>query len=187
LDISPAMVEVLSGKLKKEQLSRVSLQNIIDFSSDLKFDLVIAPFRVMMHLQEKEQQLQALNNVCNHLNENGRFIFDAFVPDLKYLIHGFENHTDFEGEYEPGKKVKRIVNTNPDLINQIIEVHFTLEWEEDSERKREEWIMPMRFYFRYELEHLIERSAFRRYEIFGDFHESRLNQNSKEFIVVCYK
>lgn len=187
LDISQPMIDVLSKKLKPEQMSRISLQNILDFKYDFQFDLIIAPFRVIMHLMEKEQQLTALNNIFRHLNNSGRFIFDAFVPDLKYLIHGFENHIDFEGEYESGKRVKRVVNTTPDLINQIIEVQFTLEWDEGPELKREEWNMPMRFYFRYELEHLIERSAFSRYEISGDFQGNRLNQSSKEFIVVCYK
>ncbi|MCK7528822.1 MAG: hypothetical protein MZV64_70350 [Ignavibacteriales bacterium] len=54
----------------------------------------------------------------------GRFIFDTFIPDLKQLITGLDNHTDFDGEYEPGKKLKRIVSTRPDLINQLYKYSF---------------------------------------------------------------
>ena len=187
LDISPAMINILLKKLEKDQHWRISLQNIVDFAIDFRFDLIIAPFRVMMHVLDKEEQIRALNNVYDHLNENGRFIFDAFIPDLSRLIHGFNNETDFEGEYEPGKKMRRIVSTQPDLVNQIINVHFLIEWEEENVLKRDEWNVPMRFFFRYEMEHLVERSKFTTYKILGDYQGTELNKDSKEFVVICQK
>jgi ubiquinone/menaquinone biosynthesis C-methylase UbiE len=187
IDISRHMIDVLSEKLEKEQRKRISLQNIIDFRFDFKFDLIIAPFRVIMHLLDKEQQIRALNNVFEQLNKNGRFIFDAFIPDMNQLIRGMENHTDFEGEYEKGKMLKRTVSTFPDLLNQIINITFKLEWDEDDKRKYDEWDLQLRYFFRYELEHLVERSRFSRYTILGDYQGNALNQASKDFILVCYK
>ncbi len=187
LDISPSMLDILNKKLSGNQSFRISLQNMIDFDYDFKFDLIIAPFRVIMHLSEKEDQLRAINNVYRHLRKNGRFIFDAFVPDLKQLLNGIHNFTDFEGEYEKGKRMKRIVSTTPDLINQIINVNFRLEWDEDNQVKRGEWKQPLRYFFRYELEHLIERSKFTNYMILGDYHGHELDNTSKEFIVICHK
>ncbi len=187
LDVSESMLEVLKKKLPKNQHHRISNQNIIDFSLDQRFDLIIAPFRVMMHVIEKEEQIRALNNVYRHLNKNGRFIFDVFVPDLKHLIKGFDNFRDFEGEYEPGRLIRRIVSSEPDLINQVIQVKFHLEWEEQDGVKHDDWTFPMRFYFRYELEHLIERSEFPEYRISGDYKGSALDRDSKEFVVVCRK
>ena len=187
IDISQSMIDVLSKKLKGEQRKRINLQNIIDFSFDFKFDLIIAPFRVIMHLLEKEKQIKAINNVFEHLNKNGRFIFDVFVPDLSQLINGIDNYTDFEGEYDKGRRIKRTVSTKPDLINQIINIKFNLEWDEDNEQKHDEWMIQLRFFFRYELEHLIERSNFNRYKILGDYLGNELNQKSKDFIIVCQK
>jgi SAM-dependent methyltransferase len=186
-DISRSMINVLLKKLNREQQKRVSIQNILNFRYDYRFALIIAPFRVFMHLTEKEEQIETLNNVFKHLKSGGRFIFDTFVPDLKQLIKGFDNHTDFEDEYKPGKRLKRIVSTKPDLINQLINVDFRLEWEEDNGFLTEQWTLPMRFFFRFELEHLIERSEFRKYKIYGDYHGNGLNENSKEFIAVCQK
>ena len=187
IDISQHMIDVLSEKLDKEQRKRISLQNIIDFHFDFKFDLIIAPFRVIMHLLDKEEQIRALNNVFEHLNDNGTFIFDAFIPDLNQLIQGMENHTDFEGEYEKGKMLKRTVSTLPDLLNQIINITFKLEWDEDNERMYDEWNLQLRYFFRYELEHLVERSRFSGYKILGDYQGNALNQASKDFILVCDK
>lgn len=187
IDISESMINILKNKLDKKQHHRISIQNIIDFSFNFQFDLIIAPFRVLMHLLEKNDQIEALNNVYKHLRPNGRFIFDTFVPDLKQLITGLDNKIDFEGEYMPGHKMKRIVSTKPDLINQVINVNFKLEWNEDNQIKQEDWNLPLRFFFRFELEHLIERSKFARYKILGDYQGNELSETSKEFIVICQK
>jgi len=187
LDISPSMMNLLRGKLDKKDHSRIILQSIVDFRLNMKFDLIVAPFRVFMHLIEKEDQIKAINNVYLHLKRGGRFIFDAFIPDLKALLNGITNQTDFNGEYEPGKRVKRTVSTRPDLINQLINIDFLLEWDEDGEKKQEHWFTPLRYFFRYELEHLVERSDFKYYKILGDFHGNELNEDSKEFIVICQK
>lgn len=187
IDISESMLNVLYDKLQRNEQYRVSLQNMTDFTFDFRFRLIMAPFRVMMHVPDKASQLRALNNVYDHLERNGKFIFDVFVPDLKALINGLNNVTDFEGEYEPGKKMRRIVSTTPDLINQIINVHFRTEWDENGKTEFEEWTSPMRFFFRYELEHLIERSKFKKYSIMGDYNGGELKSDSKEFIVICQK
>ena len=187
LDISESMLEILYKKLQKDQYYRISQQNIINFSFDFKFDLIIAPFRVIMHLLDIEEQIKAIDNVYNHLNSNGRFIFDTFIPDLNQLIKGINNQMDFEGEYDSGQKIRRFVSTFPDLINQTIQVNFHLEWEEKNELKHDDWILPLRFFFRYELEHLLERTKFEKYKIYGDYKGSELNKESKDFIIVCQK
>jgi len=187
IDISPEMLKVLHEKLPEDQHFRVSKQSITDFSFDFGFDLIVAPFRVIMHLLEKDDQLKALNNVFSYLNDGGLFIFDAFIPDLRQLIKGLDNHVDFEGEYLPGKMVKRIVSTSPDLIRQIINIRFIMEWDEDGKSCHDEWDLPLRFFFRYELEHLVERSEFRNYKIYGDYLANELNNSSREFIVHCRK
>lgn len=188
IDTSPDMLGVLYDKIDTEDHHRISQQSVVDFNFDFKFNLIIAPFRVMMHVMEKDNQVKAINNVYEHLKPGGTFIFDAFVPDLKYIIKGFENFVDFEGEYEDGKMIKRTVSSYPDLINQVINAEFTLEWEEENnDIKSEKWMVPLRFFFRYELEHLVERTKFESYEILGDFKGNPLRENSKEFIVVCKK
>lgn len=185
IDVSPAMTDILKSNLDQKEHHRISLQSAVDFTFDFKFDLIIAPFHVMMHVYEKESQLAAIKNIYRHLNPGGLFIFDAFVPNLNYLVKGFENQVDFEGEYEPGKKVKRTVTTYPDLIKQLIDVEWTIEWDEDDRPQKETWKAPVRFFFRYELEHLLERSNFKEYTIFGDYHENPLSSTSTEFLIHC--
>jgi SAM-dependent methyltransferase len=187
IDISPSMIGICKNKLSIREQERISLQNITDFRSDRKFNLIIAPFRVFMHLTDKADQIKALNNVHGHLSHGGKFIFDLFIPDLSQLLNGIEDMVDFEGEYEPGLKVKRTVSTRPDLINQLINITFLLEWNETGSLHKQEWKTCLRYFFRFELEHLIERSDFKQYRITGDFYGNDLDQDSKEFVVTCMK
>lgn len=187
IDISPAMLDILYGKLDKMHHHRLSEQSISSFSLKCKFNLIIAPFRVFMHLHDKEEQIKALDNVYDHLNDRGIFIFDVFNPDLTMLQHGIDRQKDFEGEYEPGRKLRRTVSTMPDLVNQVINILFRLEWEADEGPQAEEWKTSLRYFFRYELEHLVERSNFESYNITGDFEGNPIGKGSREFIVTCRK
>jgi SAM-dependent methyltransferase len=185
VDISPHMIDVLKKKLPENEHNRVKVQDICKLDLDLKFRLIIAPFRVFMHILDIEDQISALNKVHDHLEPGGYFIFDLFVPNLKMLHEGLDQFKDFEGEYEPGKKLIRYSSMNADPVNQISRVTFKLVWEEDGAEFEKSWTTKMRFFFRYEIEHLIARSKLTLENIYGDFCESALTQKSKEFIVVC--
>jgi SAM-dependent methyltransferase len=185
IDISPAMIGVLKARLPESEHFRVSICDLCRLNMSRRFDLVIAPFRVFMHLIETKQQIMALNKVYDHLNPGGKFIFDLFVPKLKLLTEGLHNFNDFTGEYESGKKLERYTSMTVDIIRQISHVSFRFVWEEKDEEKTAEWKTDLRFFFRYELEYLVKQSKLTLVNIFGGFDESPLDKDSKEFVVMC--
>ena len=185
IDISPAMLEILKSKLPGKEHDRIQVQDICTFNLDQKFDLIIAPFRVFMHLLKIEEQFKALNTIYDHLKPGGIFIFDLFVPNLKMLHEGLDHVKNFEGEYEPGKQLIRYSSMQADLVNQISHVTFKLVWDEEGKEKTEKWETDLRFFFRFELEHLVNQSKLQLVKIFGDFEGHELNKHSKEFIVEC--
>ncbi|MGM0496401.1 MAG: class I SAM-dependent methyltransferase [Bacteroidota bacterium] len=188
IDMSTSMIEVLKSKINRQHYFRIEENNVLNFQHENHYCLIIAPFRVFMHLLTKEEQIQAINNIYDHLHPGGRFIFDTFVPDPDKLKKGAIDEMDFEGEYMPGRKLRRYVTTKPDLINQRIDIAFRLKWDEDDGFKQERWEVPLRFFFRYELEHLIERSKFQEnYHIYGDYSKNELTKNSTDFVIECRK
>lgn len=187
IDISESMLQVLGEKLPSSDHFRVKRQNIIDFSFDDKFDLIIAPFRVFMHVLEKEHQLLALNHTHRYLKRGGRLVFDVFVPDLHLLLEPLARYKDFDGEYQPGKYLRRFVSTSPELLRQLIHVTFDLEWQDGDTINEERWQVPLRYFFRYELEHLLDRSKFSSYHIYGDYQGGELDESSSDFVVECYR
>ncbi len=187
VDISPAMIDVLRKKLDGKDQGRVIVKDITDMNLDVKFDLIISPFRVFAHLLTVENQLKALNCIYNHLNPEGIFIFDVFVPDLKILTEGTEATIEFDIEDESGIKIVRITSVSSDLINQVSNINTQVEWRENKEIKSGEWNAKLRYFFRYELENLIGRSPFKLVDIYGDSEGKPLTNDSKNFIVVCKK
>jgi SAM-dependent methyltransferase len=186
IDNSPEMLAQLKNKIDPSEHFRISQQDVTSFSLDKKFVLIIAPFRVFAHLLSVEQQLAALDRIYDHLLPDGIFIFDLYIPDLKMLLNGLDNFQDFEGEYKPGHTVKRIVSSKSDLVSQINQVTMRFVWDEDNgEEKENEWSFDMRFFWHYELEHLIKRSRLELVAIFGDYNENPLGPKSKDFVVKC--
>jgi SAM-dependent methyltransferase len=185
IDVSKSMIEVLLTKIDTEYHNRVSIQNAVDFKFPFRFNLILAPFRVFSHLLTVEEQIAALDNIYEHLNEKGRLIFDLYVPDPALTASGLSNQIDFKGEYEPGKKFTRTVDMKADIVNQISDITMTFRWDEDDREEVKSWNFKFRFFFRYELEHLIERSKLTLEKIYGDFNGGELKEGSKEFIVIC--
>jgi SAM-dependent methyltransferase len=187
IDISPSMIDVLHGKMEPQTRHRVWVEDAVVMNIDMKFELILAPFRMLSHVLEIEDQLKFFNRVADHLTPNGQFIFDLYVPDLSILLQGIDQYKDFEGEYDKGQRIQRYVTAKADLIRQTTRVTMKLCWEEHGEEKTDSWEFAMRFFFRYEIEHLIARSNLELKTIYGDYEENILTKNSRDFVVVCTK
>ena len=187
IDPSASMLDELYKKLDRTYHSRISHTSAGNFKFRNKFDLILAPFRVFSHILTIGEQLQALNNIHAHLSDSGRFIMDLYVPDPGMLAGGLQNITDFDEEFSPGNRVRRTVNMHADVVKQISYVSMILAWNEGDQQFSDTWETRMRFYHRYELEHLLERSRLKLQDFFGDFNGAPLKPESKEFILVCSK
>jgi SAM-dependent methyltransferase len=186
-DNSLEMLAVLLDKLEPRHHDRIRQCDLVNMDLGKRFNLIIAPFRVLSHIIDIDDQIRALNAVYNHLVPGGIFIFDLYVPNLKLLLDGLPPTVDFDGEYAPGRRLRRTTSAASDLIRQITSVTMKYDWEEEGQQHTHEWSFPMRFFFRHELEHLIARSRLKLKAIYGDFAESALDSRSKEFLVHCVR
>jgi SAM-dependent methyltransferase len=186
IDVSPTMIERCREKLPPADRERVWVADAVRIRTDRRFALVVAPFRVLSHVHPPEDQRRLLDAVHAALEPGGAFVFDLYVPSLKLLLEGLTETCDFDGEHSPGKRLRRLVSSDPaDLARQTNHVRMTFVWDEDEGEQRGEWEFDMRFFFRFELEHLVARSRLRLEAIHGDFEEKPLDAGSREYVVVC--
>jgi SAM-dependent methyltransferase len=186
IDLSPRMIERCREKIPGDAAERVWVADAVSLETDRRFALVVAPFRVLSHVESPEDQLRLLEAVHTVLRPGGTFVFDLYVPALKLLLEGLPEMMDFDGHHAPGKRLRRIVSSGPaDLVRQTNHVRMGFVWDEDDGEHRDEWEFDMRFFFRYELEHLVARSPLSLEAIHGDFAETPLDAESREFVVVC--
>jgi SAM-dependent methyltransferase len=197
LDISRHMLARCREKLARaseEVDERVQLVqgSATDFKLNETFALITTPFRVFQHLISVEEQLACLRRANRHLEINGRLILDLFQVNLEYLMSpDRENEReDFPDiELSDGRKIRR--------THRVPAVHFAKQYSEaeliyhvthpDGRQERAIQAFPFRYFFRYEVEHLLYRCGFDVEDVFGDFDRSALIDGSPEMIFVAQK
>lgn len=197
LDQSKPMLELAREKLAQESVevracARLVEGDMTNFSLGEKFRLVIIPFRPFQHLLEVKQQLACLGCVHRHLEDGGKLILDFFQTDPRRM---FDPAFQVEAAHVPavtlpdGRKVQ--------LTDRVVEYHRTEQWNDvemnfyvthpDGRLEKLVHAFAIRYFFRYEVEHLLARSGFRVTEVYGGFDGAPLSDTSSDMIFVAEK
>jgi SAM-dependent methyltransferase len=182
LDLSLYMLDVCRERLRREPegvQSRVQLvqADMRDFELSRTFHLVTVPFRPFQHLITVDDQLLCLRRIHSHLADDGRLILDLFNPSLPALVAdnlGQELGDEPEFVTPSGLRVVRRHRTiSRDLFNQINHVELIYYvTHPDGRTERLVHSFPMRYLFRFEVEHLLARSGFRVEHVYADYDKS---------------
>lgn len=179
IDSSEKMLDVCRRKLEDESSDTREKITLIqgdmrDFDLERCFDLIIIPFRGFQHLEIVDDQLRCLGSVRRHMSAESIFILDLFNPSMEYILD--ETRKSEFGDEPPftlpdGRAVTRkFRNPSVDLADQIIEceiIYYSRYPDGRTEKNVDSF--KMRYLFRYEAEHLLERAGFRVLEVLGDF------------------
>ncbi len=198
LDMSESMLSICREKLSREpEEVRAKAQlvqgDMRQFQLSREFALITTPFRPFQHLLTVEDQLSCLACVRRHLRDDGKFVLDVFNPDLKRLTDD-KYLTEWEEEPEftmpDGRKViwqNHVISRDP--INQILDVELAHRIRyPDGHEERPSQRLRLRYFFRFEAEHLLVRSGLRIEHLYGDFDKSPFDsEHPKELIFVARK
>jgi SAM-dependent methyltransferase len=202
LDISERMLERCNQKragLPTEARERVHLVqgDMTRFDLGEKFRVVIIPFRPMQHLLEIEQQISCLESVRTHLRresrvsgkKSGRLILDVFQTDAERMHDPAYQEEGLVSEYAmpDGRRIKiteRVAAFHRAQQRNDVEMIFYVTNTKGKE-ERLVFAWTLRYFFRYEVEHLLERCGFKVSAVYGDFDRSPLGDASPEMIFVA--
>ena len=82
IDTSEAMVERLRAKPGGDA-ARVTMGSFDDFSFDARFSLVYVVVNTFFALLTQEEQISCFAASARHLKQDGVFVMQAFVPDVR--------------------------------------------------------------------------------------------------------
>jgi SAM-dependent methyltransferase len=158
------------------------------FDLGARFDLVIAPFRIVQHLVSIDDQLAFLGAVARHLAPRGRLVFDVFNPSFAALAaHDGAEHDDTPELPLPDGRTLRRTARIPRVrwVDQVSETEliYYLAPAPGAPAERHVQAFDMRWFVRAELVHLLARGGFRLTSIFGGFDGSPLADGSPEMVV----
>ncbi len=133
-----------------------------------------------------EDQLSCLDAVRRHLQAGGRFAFDVFLPKLE-RIAVFDEKEFEEMRWPDGEdEILRFTSAQRDPATQIMDVTFRYEIRRPGSPPESSAVHTrMRWFFRYELEHLLARAGFSGLEFFGGFDRRPYDYFSGETVVLA--
>ena len=187
VDASPAMLEQFRQKPGSAAVA-LTLGRMESFDlGGRRFPLIFSAFRAFQHLDTVEQQLACLARVRAHLAPGGRFAFDVFNPRLERMALDSEPETPDASFTFEGRAMKRYASvTHRDRALQLI--HVTMRYAEEGGAAPTKDIVvnfTMRWFWRYELEHLLHRAGFTNVAIYGDFDRNPVGRTTPAFVVLA--
>ena len=194
LDLSERMLERAVKKrasLIVEARERVHLVqgDMTHFDLGEKFRLILIPFRPFQHLLDVRQQMDCLGCVRKHLARGGRLIFDVFQTDAERIHDPVHMRESPVTEYRTadGRQVRiseRIAAFHrAEQINDVEMIFSVVHPNGKKERLVFAW--PLRYFFRYEVEHLLARCGFNVTAQYGNFDRTPISDDSPEMIFVA--
>jgi SAM-dependent methyltransferase len=194
LDLSERMLERAVKKraaLRVEARERLHLiqGDMARFDLGEKFRLVIIPFRPFQHLLEVRQQVDCLDCVRKHLAPGGRLILDVFQTDAERMHDPVHMREMLVTEYRTtdGRQVRiteRVVAFHRAEQRNDVEMIFSIR-HPDGRQERLVFAWTLRYFFRYEIEHLLARCGFRGSALYGNFDRTPIRDESPEMIFVA--
>ncbi len=195
LDLSPYMLQECRRKLALEPAevqakARLVQGNMADFSLGQRFALITTPFRAFQHLITVAEQKSCLTCVRKHLKPGGKFILDVFYPDIPRVIdprYLMEMESAPSMKFPDGRTLRLTVRTaafhTAEQYNDIEIIHYVRH--PDGREERLVHAFPMRYFYRYEIEHLLAMCGFKIADFFGDYVRTSFNDSSREMVIVA--
>ncbi|MBU2896878.1 class I SAM-dependent DNA methyltransferase [Vibrio hepatarius] len=161
IDLSSEMLDLARERNKSKSSDDISfsLGNSRTFSIDKKFDVIVSLFHVMSYQNDNTALAETLNQIKNHLNPGGYFIFDfwygpAVLSDLPATRVKRLSNQDI--------KVTRLAEPELKVASNIVEVNYEIHIDDllsgDKVVKKE--THSMRYFFDPELELILSQLGF---------------------------
>ncbi len=147
------------------------------FSLERRFPLAIIPYRAFLHLMTADDQRRALTRIREHLTDGGRLVFNVFDPSIELIAaymrppRGTLNHLGSFTHPETGRRVMVSDTRRYDPLEQTLEEHRFFEEVDDEGRVLSKTTTPLylRYVYRFEMQHLLERCGYEVEALYGDF------------------
>jgi SAM-dependent methyltransferase len=157
IERSPEMVEI-ANKIANENIS-FKIADITDFNLGRSFDVALSLFHVISYLTDNKSLIQTFENVYNHLNQNGIFIFDVWhSPAVNHQVP--EKRTKVIKDEE----IEVVRNANPIIFPEqnVVEVNYEINIKDlkDNTNSTIDEKHPMRHFSRPEIELLAYATGF---------------------------
>ncbi len=188
VDISPAMLAIARQHLTDAGLHASLIEGDVR-RVDLPphtFGLAFVAVNSFMHLETVRDQIETLETVRRALTKRGTLILDLFNPDPTDIARE-DNRLVLDRSYIlDGKRVQKFIAIDSDAATQTSHVTYLYdESDDEGHLQRRTMRFVMRWFYRYEIEHLLARTGFVVRAIYGSYDLDEYATGSPRMIVVA--
>jgi SAM-dependent methyltransferase len=196
IDSSTHMLRVAARKRRRapeEIRARIDLvrADMRRFAFRRAFAQVFMPFRVLQSMLEVPDQLAALAAIRSALALDGRLVFNVFDPRIDLLSRGGDDPLPLQDSgrtyaYERGE-VRERFTVRYDLPAQLLDVTFVYERLDEAGVvvAREFEPLRLRYFHRFEIEHLLHRAGYEVEALYGGWKKGPFERNGLEMIWIA--
>jgi SAM-dependent methyltransferase len=174
IDASPAMVARLRGKPGGEALS-VVIGDFADIAVEGQYALIYVLFNTFFALLTQEDQVRCFCNVARHLSPQGRFVIEAFVPDLSR----FSGQQAVRAARLSQGEVHMDVSQHDPVAQRVTSQHVAL-----SEQGIRLYPVTLRYAWPTELDLMARLAGLRLWQRWGDWQRGAFSADSGKHISV---
>lgn len=189
VDSSDEMLAIAQRTRDANQIDQLTLHHgdVRTWQSDTKFGLAIVALNSFMHLTSVDDQVHALLNIHRNVQPGGYLVLDLFHPDMRAL-------PDYKGDVvldkrfalPDGRTVHKFVSQWSDIAQQLIHVVFMYDISDAvSGLQRRSASFAMRYFWRYEIEHLLARTGFTLQHCYGSYDLDSFGSESEQMLIVA--
>jgi SAM-dependent methyltransferase len=177
IDSSRLMVNRLKRKKSGKDIS-VQIGDFSNFKSKKKYDLVYIVFNTLFGLTSLEDQINCFKSVYAILKPNGKFVVEAFVPDLN--------------RFDMGQTIRTSDITDDNIIvecakhdsaNQMVVSHLL----RFSEKGTKIYPNKLRYAWPFEIELMGRLTGFQLTDRWGDWQKRAFNSSSSFHVSIFNK
>ncbi|HEB31506.1 MAG TPA: class I SAM-dependent methyltransferase [Spirochaetes bacterium] len=194
MDISSRMLGLCRSKIEKESKntqSRITLVegDMKDFDLGKTFPLVTIPYASFTYLTGVDDQLSCLEKVCRHLEPGGSFFMTLFNESVEALAdNSVFNEFDITPEFTmpDGRRVyRRFRYVERDYTRQV-EVKESIFYVTRPDGKKERLVhrFSMRYFFSFELVHLLARAGLEVTGLYSDYDGTPHDATIKDGMII---
>lgn len=182
-------------RLARQRAAEAQLEDKLTYiQADIRKDELPTGFMLafitansFMHMDSVEAQIEALEQIRPTLQHDGLLVIDVLNPNPHELTQA-DGHTVLANTFElNGDKVLKFVSTNTDIAAQTNYVTFIYDrCKPDGQVIRRVMPLTMRWFYRYELEHLLIRAGYEIEAFFGSYYLDDYGTASERLIAVAH-
>jgi len=191
-------VDVHSGMLNeaKKKSAKLNLpiewmeQDCTQFQLEVKSGFIYTVGNSFQHFLTNEAQDGLLSSVYKHLEDEGIFIFGTRFPSTEELLQpSTEEYWRTYHDRETGHRVDVFTISIYDSLNQIQHYTTIRKYKNDLDElvNEKRTNISLRYVFPKEMERMLSAHGFKVLQVYKDWNESPIANDSYEMIYVCEK